>query len=463
MLWFVLFLAPAAFGASEWWSRAAIESLIFILAAMCALRRNFAAPLNAPLIGFGAIIVLGGLQLLDAHPLAQPAGLLPFTVGRPQTLYALLLWAALAALFWAASGILLWEGALRRAAWAIFGIGLFIAVVGIVQRGQGNIAHYGLRAIRYGRTFGPFTNPNHAANWMAASTLIGAGLFTELLKLRGRVPPADRAAQFILAAFALCASIAAVLATGSRGGPHAFFIAALLTTGLVSAARGRFRRFLLGGLALAGLAYAYFLCRNPKWIGLVGGVIEGSAGERLSMYRSGLRMLADFPVFGVGLGGFQRAFVGYKELSIVEIVDHVHNSWLEIALEAGLVGALALGAAFLAPLAALGRRLAGAELAPGALHAGFFAAALALFLHGFVEFSFQIPANAAIAVVVLAAVSASLRAQEDQRQSAARPRRLSLAAVFLVLSVLSLPPGISGSRPRLGLPFISSGESLLAQ
>lgn len=466
LLWFILFFAPAAFGATEWWSRAALESLIFILAAMCALRRDFVSPMNAPLVGFGVILALGVLQLLQAHPVNQPAGLLPFTVARPQTLYALLLWTSLAALFLAASSILLWEGALRRALWAIFGIGLFIAVVGILQRGQGNTAYYGLRVIRIdARPFGPFTNPNHAANWMAASTLIGAGFFVEHLQLRRRVPLADRAAQIILAAFVLGLSIAAVLATRSRGGVHALFLAALLTAGLVSvpAIRGRFRRFLLGGLALAGLAYVYGLYLHPKWIGVVGGGADLSAGERISMYRAALRMLADFPVFGAGLGGFQSAFSGYQEPYIRVVVDHVHSSWLEIALETGLLGAFSLGVAFLAPLAVLGRRLTRAGLAPGALHAGCFAAALALVLHGLVDFNFQIPANAAVTVVLLAAVSTCLRARENQPPPVAGPKRLSLAAAFSVMAVLSLPPGLSGARPRLGAPFVSSGEPLLAR
>lgn len=464
MLWLVLFFAPAAFGATEWWSRAVLEGLIFGLAAMCALRRDFSAPARGPLLGFGAVIVLGLLQLLREHAVAQPAGLLPFTVSRPQTLYSLLLWSSLAALFWSASGILRWEGAPRRLAWAVFGTGLFIAFVGVVQRGQGNTAYYGLRAISIGRPFGPFTNPNHAADWLAASSLVGAGLFVESLGGRSRAPLADRAAKSVLAAFVLCASIAAVVATGSRGGIHALFLGAFLTAALFSTARlaGRTRGFLLGGLALAALGYVCFLSLNPKWIGLVGGAIDRSAGERLSMYRSGLRLFSDFPVFGVGLGGLQRAFLAYKDPAIYEAVDHIHNSWFEVALEAGAAGAAVFLAAFLAPLWTVGRRLAGGGHAPGPLLAGYFAAALAVVIHGVVEFTFQIPANAAVAVVLMAAVTAGLRGREPQPAPVAGPRRLLAVALFSAMAVLSLPPGLSGARPRLGAPFIVPDEPLLA-
>lgn len=466
LLWFILFFAPAAFGATEWWSRAVLESLIFILAAVCSLRRDFAASWSVPLSGFAVVIAVGGLQLFNVHPLGQPAGFLPFTVAGPQTLYALLLWTALAALFWSSSGIFHWEGAVRRASWAIFGVGLFISIVGVLQRGQGNTAYYGVRLIRNNaHPFGPFPNPNHAANWMAASTLLGAGFFVEHLKLRRPIPMADRAAQIILGAFVLGVSIAAVLATRSRGASHALLLAALATAGLLSmpAIRGRLRPFLSGGLALAALAYAYFVSLHPKWIGLSGGGTDGSTADRVAMYRAGLRLLADFPVFGTGLGGFQQVFLTYQEHHLYGVVDHVHSSWLEVALEAGLVGAAAIGAAFLAPLAALGRRLARAGLGAGALPAGCFAASLALVLHGFLDFNFQIPANAALAVVLLATVSACLRPRENHQPPAARPRQLGLAAAFVGLAVLSSPPGISGSRPRLGSPFISPGERLLAQ
>lgn len=458
MLWFILFFAPAAFGSTEWWSRAVLESLIFVLAAMCALRRDFFSPLNAPLIGFGVIIALGVLQLLQQRPLAGPAGLLPSTLSRPQTLYALLLWAALAALLWSASGILRWEGALRRLAWVIFLSGLFISVIGILQRGQGNTAYYGLRPIRNGLPFGPFTNYNHAAAWVVASTMVGAGLFADGFQGYGRVPLSERVAKQILIAFVLGVSVSAVLAIGSRGGLNSLCVAALASALLFSRslAGGRALRLLWGTLALAGGAYAIFLFKHPQELGFVGGALESSAATRVSLYRSGLRLLADFPFFGVGLGTFTGAFRPYQDPTFVEIVDHVHSSWFEIALESGLLGFFVFAATMLKPLVACGRRLAGGDRL---MTAGFFAALLAFTLHGFVEFSFQIPATAVLAVVLLASVS---DAHSKAEQAGVPSRRAALAGAFAVLSFLCLPPGFSSAGPRLGAPFIFASDTLIA-
>ena len=463
MLWFILFFGVAAFGATEWWSRALLEFFIFILAAMCCLRSDFNPPSGGPLIGFLAIIVLGAVQALNVRPLAGPAGLLPFTAARPQTEYALLMWAAMAALYWSASGILLWEGALRRLALAIFVIGMFIAVVGILQRGQGNTTYYGLRPVRHGNPFGPFTNYDDAANWMAASTLIGTGLFAERLLRRVRVPLADRFAQLTLAAFILCISVAAILETGSRGAINAFLASALATLFLTSGSlpRARSRRVARAGLILTGGFYAYFLYLNPKWLGFVGGALESSAAYRVSMYRSGLGMLADFPFFGIGLGGFQNAFHPYQEHFVVGLVDHGHSSWLEIALEAGMFGAVAIGAALLAPLAAMGRRLTQGSIQAAALCAGLFAALLALVMHGFVEFNFQIPANATLLVVLLAATSAAIFVPSKDIKPVIMRLRAGLVVAFALFALLSIPPGMKGWGLRFGPPFFSSAESLV--
>lgn len=461
-LWFILFFAPAAFGATEWWSRAVIESLIFILAAMCALRRDFSAPTGGPLWGFVFILVLGVLQLAQARPLADPAGLLPFTLVRPQTLYAMLLWTAFAALLWSASGILRWEGALQRLSWAIFLIGLFIAVAGILQRGQGNTAYYGLRPIRQGNPFGPFTNYDHAASWMVVSIFFGVGLFAEGLR-RARAPLTERLSKQLLIAFALIVQLAAVWETASRGAINALLASALVTAFLAAGALDRAwpRRLSRAGLVFAGLGYALFLYFNPKWLGFTAGGLDISAATRVSMYRSGLSMLADFPVFGTGLGSFRNSFQAYQEPFVTDIVDHIHSSWYEVALESGLLGLGFFGAAVFSPLIALGRRLASSEAVARAIVAGCFAAFFSFALHGLIEFSFQIPANAILFVVVVA-VAAGFNPPPVKIEggSIGRPGAV-IAGAFMVLALLSLPSGFTGIKPRTGASFVVAGDTFL--
>lgn len=457
LLWAILLFAPAAFGATEWWSRALLECACFALASLCALSPDFDAPFGGPTAALGAVAVLGVLQTLNARALNGPATALPETAGRPQTECALLMWAALAALSWSASGILRWGGALRRLAWAVFGAGAFVALTGILQRGQGNVAYYGLRPILFGRPFGPFTDSDHAAGWMTPAAFVGAGLFAGRFGRRMSQPVSEFAAQQVLLASALGLVVAAVLETGSRGAVNALVAAALSTSYVAAGALAEAgpRRMARAGALLAGAAYALFLHARPHWLGFAaGGGLDTSAGYRVSIYRSSLRVLADFPLFGVGLGGFADVFRAYQEARVVGFVDHAHSSWLEIAVEAGVPAFALFAAAALRPLAGLTRRLAAAEQPSRALCAGWLAGLLAFVLHGCVEFTFQIPACAVLFVLLLA--GAPLLAAERPEAAAPRlprPPRTVLAVLLTALALLSLPSGFRGAAPRLGPPF----------
>lgn len=463
MLWFILFFAVAAFGATEWWSRAVLECLIFILAALCSVRDDFAPRSSNIIIGFAVVIGIGLIQSVNHHPVFGPAHLLPLTRALPQTLYAVLFWIAMAALVWSASGILRWDGALRRLSLAIIFIGLFISIVGLIQRGQGNIAYYGWRVIRPGTNpFGPFTNYNHAANWMVAATLIGASLFVNRVQNPRRVPLVDRGAQLCLDVFVLCIAVVAVIQTGSRGAINSFVFAVIISGGIAAGPiiQERARRSVALVLTVFAVAYGIFLYVHPKWIGLAGRmVIEDSAAYRISMYRSGLRMLADYPLWGIGLGGIQKVFPTYQEATVIGVVDRVHSSWLEIALESGVIGAVAVGFALLSIVFALGRVLIRAKGESRVVTLGFFAAIIAYLVHGVVECNFQIPANAALFCVLLAAAGA-IRDSANLRSPLRQQSRSLRALVFVGLSIVSLIPGFSGATPRWNAPFMSNNDPL---
>ena len=83
---------------------------------------------------------------------------------------AVILWSAYAALLWCVPQVLTGRPALRCLAWTIFIVGAVVAIVGIS-------AYYGLRPVRHGDPFGPYTNYNHAASIMVMSLFAGLGLF----------------------------------------------------------------------------------------------------------------------------------------------------------------------------------------------------------------------------------------------------------------------------------------------
>jgi O-antigen ligase len=211
-------------------------------------------------------------------------------------------------------------------------------------------------------------------------------------------------AQFVLLLTMMVICLLATFMTGSRAGVSVSLL------GFVVAVVGFFYRDLVGrrgvfvavgagcGLALLTL---YFLAGNVVARFFELGVIDHT---RLSLYRSTLRMIADRPWFGTGLGTFASAFPAYRsdDISMYGIYDRAHSTLLELAAEAGLP---------LASIVVIGWMVAFGVLAHGvrtrrrdriipaaALSVGLLAA-----LHSLVDFSLQIPGFAIVVFGLLGA------------------------------------------------------------
>lgn len=460
MLLFVVAFGPLAFGATEPWSLAILESAIFLMLFLVTL--SGPPDLRQPLYrtAFPAVlgvILIALLQSALPSETSAPASLLPFTASASGTRRALLLWCAYAALLWCAPQILSDRASLRRFAWAILCVGAFVAFVGIVQRGQGNSAYYGLRAVRHGNPFGPYTNYNHAASLLSMAALMGGGIFLSRLpdfnRGEGAGRTSDLAATQAVALFLIGLVVLGVVMTESRGGRHSLFLAAFLAAlGCVRWRDGR-RTLLIAFtvLLLAALGYAFSVWANPHLVGWGFRKPVTSMLYRFSMYRSGAQMFSDFPIFGVGLGALKDAFPFYQEKIVAGTVEHVHSDWLELLAETGLVGFGVLSTG----VSAYAWRTLRAWRSPQSTSArwlmgGGIAAALAFLVHNTIEFSFQIPANAVIFLSISAWIGAvasesSGRPVNPAADAPPTPLRYSVCAGALLLVMLSARPAIAAA------------------
>ena len=135
---------------------------------------------------------------------------------------------------------------------------------------------------------------------------------------------------------------------------------------------------------------------------------------RLETYRSTLRMIADHPWFGTGLGTFLWIFPAYRSGgSMWGIWEYAHSTPLELTAELGLPLAILTGVAWLAVIVVLFRGVVTRRRDRIVPTAALAVAVLSL-AHSFVDFSLQIPGHA---IVVFALVGAGLAQSFSQANS----------------------------------------------
>ena len=273
-----------------------------------------------------------------------------------------------------------------------------------------------------------FINRNTAAVYFGSCAILWLLLLSH--QFRRRLPPGPihwkRELRWLLAktprpialSFAmLLVCLAAMLMTNSRAGIVLSLIA------LIAAFVAFFRRELprrggiLATLAIGGL-FALILLQ------VLGGNVSGrfdvqglSDEGRLETYRSTLRMIADHPWFGTGLGTFAWSFPAYRSanVSMWGVWDMAHSTPLQLASDLGLPLAGLIGVAWLIVLGVL---LRGVRIRRRDLIVPVSAVVVALLAlaHSCIDFSLQIPGYS---IIVFALVGAGLAQSFSNRNTQA--------------------------------------------
>jgi O-antigen ligase len=155
---------------------------------------------------------------------------------------------------------------------------------------------------------------------------------------------------------------------------------------------GSYRRWLLWVLP-ALLLLAFLLA--PVWLQRRGESIFASEGDssveaRLLMYRTGLRMIASHPVFGVGPERVGPEFAAYMPGGTVRPpgwYGHLHNTVMQLSAERGIVVGLCLIWLLIEVILYNVRRLRGPELSGRFLERTAIASTLAIMAAGLFEYN----------------------------------------------------------------------------
>jgi O-antigen ligase len=386
----VLF-GPLAFGAVESWSISIVEVGAGVLFALWGVRQVISGeleirsnPLFGPMLLFDALILW---QVVSGR-----------TAYRAETFSAALLYCAYGLLAFLAVQCLRRTLQIKTLAWIFSAYGFAVAGFALVQGIAGNGKLYWLRVPQSnGWIYGPYVNHNHYAGLMEMLTPIPL-----VISLTGGVRGSSRA--LALSAAAVMAST--IFLSGSRGGMAAVAVQMiLLATFLLKRRKNWTAPFALSGFLALSLILLLWLGGGDLAERLISVHIsmhtELSGDTRLTIDRDAIKILAQRPLTGWGLGVFGVIYPSFSSLSTNLKVGMAHNDYLQLLVEMGAAGF----AIFLWFLVALFRSaLRKINHPQSATNAAVTLAALlgmsGILVHSFVDFNLQIPANAAMFYVL---------------------------------------------------------------
>jgi O-antigen ligase len=286
-----------------------------------------------------------------------------------------------------------------------FALGLALVVAGVLISGIGLwqdltneriiTAEAGLRRIR-----GFYGSPNNLGLFLGRALPMSVAL--ALWLPRGRV---------LWVAASLLMALGLIL-TFSIGAWAAVPVALLL----VALLRGR-RAFIIGlGFGLLGLVGSVLVALAIPRIGSHLDLSQGTSAIRLDVWQSGLQMLADHPIRGIGLDNFLHYYQnGYRQPTAWQDpnLSHPHNLVLDFWLSLGLAGPILLGCLLGRFAELVVRRWRRAGALERALSAGSAGALADMVGHGLVDNSFFLPDLAVLFWLMFAIVAVLQRAGAD--------------------------------------------------
>jgi len=287
--------------------------------------------------------------------------------------------------------------------------GLILAVIGMGQASLFYSTRFSLSEVS-----GPFMLHNSFATYIGLTCLVAvAKLFADgsvLLKkhagwrhqLRALLEHVFGRGIWLISASALC--LAALIATQSRAGSIAFAAGLIvLAVGALFLLHHRRSVWTLIWAILAGLMIT---CAVASVAGndLASGInalLVGGDAIRPALWTAGVRMIADSPYLGYGLGAFQDVYPMFASQYFPYVMDKAHCDYIELVTGLGLPAALVwlvmLATLALKNLRGLWHRRHNRIYSLVAL-----ASTVLVAVHSLVDFSLQLPAVAALYTVLLA-------------------------------------------------------------
>jgi O-antigen ligase len=350
--------------------------------------------------------IVGYATLLQRHPLS---------IDPTATLRALVATCALSLLL-VGSTRLLKDTDTQYIARGIAVLGVILSLTGIIQKATWNGKIYGFWTPQTpGDSFGPFVNRNHFAGWMLMALPLVIGYFCSRIVrgMRGVKPgwqnrliwfSSPDASETILVGFAALLMALALVLTMSRSGAGGLLVALAVSGLFVS------RRQSIGAKRATIVVYLLFVGVFVLWWAgldrLAARFTDAQAvdaASRFGIWADTWRIAQRFPLVGTGLNTFGTATIFYQTADTARHYTQAHNDYLQIVSDGGLLVSIPAAIVAGAFVWRVGRRFrATPDDANYWIRVGAVTGLVAVALQEVVDFSLQMPGNAALFVVLAA-------------------------------------------------------------
>lgn len=305
----------------------------------------------------------------------------------------------------------------------LFGLAMAISFYAVYQFASGSDRVWNVNSGYLGRGSGTYICPNHLAGFLEMLLPLAVAY-----ALVGRGKPLTK----ILLSYAALVMVAGIAVTASRGSWVAVALA-LIGLAVILITQRPFRWQALALLVIligGGIVVANKTDHFKKRIDKAFNAGKVDLDVRFDLWNSAVRMWQDHVWFGVGPGHYDLRFRVYRPATMQLQPDRAHNEYLNLLADWGVTGAaiisvamglLGVGVAKVWKHVQRGDRAFASNTSDKfAFVLGATAGLFALMLHSAVDFNLHIPANAIIAVTLMALLTSHWRFASDRFWFSAR-------------------------------------------
>jgi len=287
------------------------------------------------------------------------------------------------------------------------------AFVAFFQVATTGLAFSFYKTAHNGFGIGFFSNRNHQAVFSVIAMLLAGALAIRDAQ--------SRQARVVGLTLISILAFSAAMAAFSRAGMAFFLIgfAAMIVTALGS----RRMNWRIALVTLVGIFAAAAVIANSSQFGRFLERLETAADDQRFEYAANsMPIIADYFPAGSGIGTFVPIYQKYETIDrlVPNYANHLHNDYLEVLMEGGALGALALAIGLVAIGGLLVRNLRRVPTA-GLLEAAAALSCIFLLVHSLIDYPLRTSALACVFAVLIVLMQSDDRRKPNMRRTVQRP------------------------------------------